>query len=94
MKFVGLTYAVFLLVSPALAQQAQQEDVFKLNVDVNLVEVHVNVVDNRDRPVGNLGKENFRLFEDQQVAVIVLTSLVFGLDLAFSKAVVHVIGNK
>ncbi len=28
------------------------------------------------------------------VAVIVLTSLVFGLDLAFSKAVVHVIGNK
>ena len=65
MKFVGLTYAVFLLVSPALAQQAQQEDVFKLNVDVNLVEVHVNVVDNRDRPVGNLGKENFRLFEDQ-----------------------------
>ena len=65
MKFVGLTYAVFLLVSPALAQQAQQEDVFKLNVDVNLVEVHVNVVDIRDRPVGNLRKENFRLFEDQ-----------------------------
>src|SRR5438128_8566621 len=65
MKFVGLTYAVFLLVSPALAQQAQQDDVFKLNVDVNLVEVHVNVVDSKDRPVGNLGKENFRLFEDQ-----------------------------
>src|SRR6266436_3620025 len=62
MKFLGLTSAIFLLVSPALAQQ---EDVFKLNVDVNLVEVHVNVVDNRDRPVGNLGKENFRLFEDQ-----------------------------
>ena len=28
------------------------------------------------------------------VAVVVLTSLVFGLDLAFSKAVIHVIGNQ
>jgi len=42
-----------------------QDDVFKLNVDVNLVEVHVNVVDEKDRPVGNLTKENFRVFEDR-----------------------------
>src|SRR5262249_10726981 len=32
--------------------------------DVDLVEVHVNVTDGKDRPVGNLVKENFRLVED------------------------------
>jgi Ca-activated chloride channel homolog len=42
-----------------------QENEFKLNVDVDLVEVHVNVTDEQDRPVGNLTKENFRLFEDR-----------------------------
>ncbi|HYR82784.1 MAG TPA: VWA domain-containing protein [Terriglobia bacterium] len=62
MKFLRLTFAGLIMVSPALAQE---EDVFKLNVDVNLVEVHVNVVDGKDRPVGNLTKENFQLFEDQ-----------------------------
>ncbi len=42
-----------------------QESVFKLNVNVDLTEVHVNVTDERDRPVGNLKKENFRVFEDR-----------------------------
>jgi len=42
-----------------------QDSVFKLNVNVDLTEVHVNVTDENDRPVGNLKKENFRLFEDQ-----------------------------
>jgi hypothetical protein len=27
--------------------------------------VHVNVTDEKDHPVGNLTKENFRLFEDR-----------------------------
>src|SRR2546430_7287852 len=62
MKFLSLTVAILIVTLPA---PAQQEDVFKLNVDVNLVEVHVNVVDERDRPVGNLTKENFRVFEDR-----------------------------
>src|SRR6266850_1825558 len=62
MKFLRFTVAILIMASPALAQQ---EDVFKLNVDVNLVEVHVNVVDDKDRPVGNLTKENFRLSEDR-----------------------------
>src|SRR5688572_16896928 len=42
-----------------------QDTVFKLNVNVDLTEVHVSVTDERDRPVGNLTKENFRVFEDR-----------------------------
>src|SRR5262245_28846581 len=49
-----------------------QEDTFKLSVNVDLTEVHVNVTDEKERPVGNLKKENFRVFEDrkeQQITV-------------------------
>ena len=49
-----------------------QDDTFKLSVNVDLTEVHVNVTDEKDRPVGNLRKENFRVFEDrkeQQITV-------------------------
>jgi len=42
-----------------------QESVYKLNVNVDLTEVHVNVTDEKDHPIGNLKKENFRLFEDR-----------------------------
>ena len=42
-----------------------QDSVYKLNVNVDLTEVHVNVTDEKDHPVGNLKKENFRIFEDR-----------------------------
>ena len=42
-----------------------QEETFKLNVNVDLTEVHVNVTDGKDRPVGNLIRDNFRVFEDR-----------------------------
>src|SRR5215831_17060219 len=42
-----------------------QEETFKLNVNVDLTEVHVNVTDEKDRPVGNLIRNNFRVFEDR-----------------------------
>src|SRR5260221_13199429 len=42
-----------------------QESVFKLNVNVDLTEVHVNVTDENSHPIGNLKVENFRLFEDR-----------------------------
>src|SRR5215510_4162487 len=42
-----------------------QDGTFKLSVNVDLTEVHVNVTDEKDRPIGNLRKENFRIFEDQ-----------------------------
>src|SRR5688572_7679928 len=57
----------------------QQDNVFKLHIhlnhlemSLNLVEVHVSVVDAKDRPIGNLVKDNFQLFEDrvaQNIAV-------------------------
>ena len=43
----------------------QEDTIFKLNVNVDLTEVHVSVTDEKDRPVGNLTKESFRVFEDQ-----------------------------
>ena len=42
-----------------------QEPAYKLNVNVDLTEVHVNVTDEKDHPAGNLKKENFRIFEDR-----------------------------
>jgi len=45
--------------------RAQQETNFKLNVDVDLTELYVTVTDDQDRPMGNLGKEDFRIFEDR-----------------------------
>ena len=44
---------------------AQEDTIFKLNVNVDLTEIHVSVTDEKDRPIGNLTKENFRVFEDQ-----------------------------
>src|SRR5437870_13177240 len=52
---------------------AQEESIFKLNVNVDLTEVHVNVTDEKDRPVGNLNKEHFRVFvnqSEQQLSVL------------------------
>src|SRR5204863_6041776 len=53
----------YLLVASLL--WAQEDNVFKLNVNVDLTEVHISVTDEKDRPVGNLKRENFRVFEDQ-----------------------------
>src|SRR6516164_5452671 len=57
-----------LILTPLLSGSflwAQEENVFKLNVNVDLTEVHVSVTDEKDRPVGNLSRENIRVFEDQ-----------------------------
>src|SRR5438093_10867247 len=44
---------------------AQEDTIFKLNVNVDLTEIHVSVTDEKDRPIGNLTKENFSGFENQ-----------------------------
>src|SRR6476661_403114 len=61
MKIKSLIVLSLLLASIVWAQ----EDTFKLNVNVDLTEVHVNVTDEKDHPIGNLNKDNFRIFEDQ-----------------------------
>src|ERR1051326_6288956 len=53
--------SAFLLIVPVLAQDTST---FKLNVEVDLTELHVSVTDGQDRPVGNLVKESFTLLED------------------------------
>src|SRR5262245_32225306 len=59
---ITLCVLVFLLAS--LSMRAQESAPFKLNVDVDPTLLHVTVTDGQDRPVGNLTKEDFRLFED------------------------------
>src|SRR5229473_289312 len=44
---------------------AQDDNNFKLNVNVDLTELHVSVTDEKDHPIGNLKQGNFRVFEDQ-----------------------------
>jgi VWFA-related protein len=61
MKMKSLMVIPLLLVSALWAQ----EQTYKLNVNVDLTEVHVNVTDEKDHPVGNLKKDNFRIFEDR-----------------------------
>ncbi len=51
---------------------SRQEPVYKLNVNVDLTEVHVSVTDEKDHPIGNLKKENFKLFEDRSEQKITL----------------------
>src|SRR5207244_2923434 len=42
-----------------------QASVYKLAVNVDLTEVHVSVTDEKDHPIGNLNKGNFKIFEDR-----------------------------
>src|ERR1043166_9732078 len=65
-KFAALFY---LLISPVFAQEAPT---YKLNVNVDLVELHVSVVDDKDRTVSGLQKENFKIIEDRVEQEIVI----------------------
>jgi Ca-activated chloride channel homolog len=61
-----LLFAYLLLTTPVWSQDSK-DSTFSLNVEVDLVELHVTVVDERDRPVGGLSKENFKIIEDGQI---------------------------
>src|SRR5215471_2764507 len=63
MKKIRLLLFISLLSRPVLF--AQEDNNFKLNVNVDLTELHVSVTDEKDHPIGNLQKVNFRVFEDQ-----------------------------
>jgi len=65
MKIKTLLLCSVMSASLVRAQEPSQDSVFKLNVNVDLTEVHVTVTDEKDHPVGNLTKENFRVFEDR-----------------------------
>src|SRR5262245_61332159 len=70
MKSLKLFVVSLLLAVPLLAQDGKNP--FTLNVHVDLVEIHVSVVDEKDRTVGGLAKDHFKVFEnrvEQPIAV-------------------------
>ncbi len=50
--------------SPAGAQGQEIDPDEVLTVDTNLVNLSVRVIDRDNRPIGNVGKEEFKVFED------------------------------
>jgi Ca-activated chloride channel homolog len=66
MKLKTLLIISLFMALPLWAQEAA----YKLNVNVDLTEIHVNVTDDHDHPIGNLTKENFRIFEDKSEQMI------------------------
>jgi Ca-activated chloride channel homolog len=78
-----------ILLSLLLASIVWAQDTFKLNVNVDLTEVHVNVTDEKDHPIGNLSKENFRVFEDrteQKISVFKHEDLPLSLGLVIDNS--------
>src|SRR5215470_16274857 len=72
MKLHRIAALLGFLVFAASAFAQEEPPAFKLNVNVDLVELHVSVVDEKDRPVGGLQKESFHIMEnrvEQQIAV-------------------------
>lgn len=63
MKLLKFTLALLLLALPLRAQEP--DPAFRLNVNVDLVELHVSVVDDKDHPVSGLQKESFKVTEDR-----------------------------
>lgn len=70
MKLFRLTAVCMFLILPMYAQDASKP--FSLEVNVDLVEVHVTVVDGKQRPVGGLTRDHFKITEnrvEQPIAV-------------------------
>jgi len=70
MKLRTLSFAILLAGAPSAAQDVDKA--FTLNVNVDLVQLHVSVVDEQQRPVGGLVKDHFRVLENnvaQSIAV-------------------------
>jgi len=70
MKLLTFCFASLLVVNPLIAQDGKKP--FTLAVDVDLVELHVTVMDDKDRTVGGLTKDHFKIFEnrvEQPIAV-------------------------
>src|SRR5512144_3093091 len=79
MKKLSLISVFFLLIAASfLAQDGSQEVVetprthVPLSVNVDLVELHVAVVDATGRPIGGLGQQHFRVRENNILQPITL----------------------
>jgi Ca-activated chloride channel family protein len=86
MRLFNIPIALFL--APGFLW-AQEDPVFKLNVNVDLVELHVTVSDANDRPVGGLKMEHFRVIENrvpQEIAVFKHEDLPVSLGLVIDNS--------
>src|SRR5687767_15449250 len=91
MKRLACTFVLILAgcLMSAAQDRTGDDSTFKLNIDVDLIEVHVNVTDERDRPVANLQKENFRVFEDrvaQEISVFKREDIPISLGLVIDNS--------
>src|SRR5262245_55666789 len=57
--------SAFLVASPLLAQDRDSDKAFTLNVNVDLVQIHVTVMDDKERSIGGLSKDHFKIFENR-----------------------------
>jgi Ca-activated chloride channel homolog len=76
------SFAFIILATPQLAQGQNPDDVVR--VDTSLVQLNVGVVDRQGRPITDLSRESFRIFEDgapQTVASFETTAAPFSLAL-------------
>ena len=76
------SFAFIILVTPQLAQGQNPDDVVR--VETSLVQLNVGVVDRQGRPVTDLSRESFKIFEDgapQTVASFETTAAPFSLAL-------------
>lgn len=62
MRYTPVLVILLLIACAAFSVQAQDDDVIK--VDSSIVRLNVGVVDSRGRPITNLDRRNFTLFED------------------------------
>jgi VWFA-related protein len=64
MKRIALVFALFALVLPTFAEEAQQQQPFQEQVDVNAVLLDVIVTDSRGNQILGLGKDDFIVKEN------------------------------
>ena len=78
MALLRNSFAVLVCFLATVAAFAQVED--PVNVDTSIVRVNIGVVDTRGRPITNLGRPNFSVFEDgvkQEITHFELASAPF-----------------
>src|SRR5262249_6572079 len=64
-KLVAMLTAIFGLATMTFGQQPETALSRRLSVDVNVVLVNATVTDSQGRPVADLEREHFRLWEDR-----------------------------
>ena len=68
--FVNLTVILVSLLATVLPATIAQDNLFNLRVDTRLVTMDVGVSDANNRPLNNLTKDDFSVYEDGELREI------------------------